>query len=307
MEQLSNRFKIILLIFLATCIIHLILFIVLLYPFVHTQQKRIAPTRTKTNRLAVRLAQAKKTEPQKKPEPAAAHMKSRPGNVFTNDGETIAPTVPPQPTVTAKSMHSDQAQQKPTETSPAIDNKANRAISPPEPADTVQQNKKNDSGKQNTKTVKLKPSSEPNTEPQQPTPARPTLPTLAQLTQSILSYHKNPGTDIADMKGEKGVPPSVQQLKIAYYVSKIQACVLNAMHTHRPPSSHLKKARLDLSITFNRNGSLHMLTIVRTSGDHAIDEYARILLQDASKNFPPFPASWTEERWTMQAIMKIPL
>ncbi len=122
-------------------------------------------------------------------------------------------------------------------------------------------------------------------------PQSPTL-TLAQLTQGFMQHlQESPMTVRSNNDGQA----SMEQMKQMHYMQKVIACIVNSYKINNNSSLRgysMQQARVQLAI--NRDGTIHTLQLVQSSGNMTIDQFLLTMFQDASSSFPPLPSSFKE-------------
>lgn len=130
--------------------------------------------------------------------------------------------------------------------------------------------------------------------------------TLAQITKGFVENLKNKGDHLVTMKGDKNGVPTDEQLKYERYLQRIQWCVQNSIKIHQRhyvPSTPFKTS-LDVYVALDRDGKLAELTLVRSSGVPDLDEFILFAFKDASTSFPPMPAFFKKELFTVLFYVK---
>ncbi|TET34689.1 hypothetical protein E3J61_02590 [Candidatus Dependentiae bacterium] len=123
-------------------------------------------------------------------------------------------------------------------------------------------------------------------------PQSPSL-TLAQLTQGFMQHlQESPMT----VRSQKQGQASMEQLQQMHYMQKIIGCIVNSYKIHNNSSLrgyNMQQARIQLAI--NKDGTIHTLQLVQSSGNMTIDQFLLTMFQDASSSFPPMPSSFKEQ------------
>lgn len=341
MEHLSKRQQLLILILL--CLIHAFLLILIFSPWqqpqVILQKKDPAPViidLRKEVATPIPEEKTKETPPKNKPlvkqeelHQEQARMKSRSGNALMtpsevenatqqlktalisdtklNRGAQPTVTTPEQTTKTQDNQAAEASEQETTtalkidEINDAVDKTAlsiDIEHAQSKPTQTAPVTTKNQNQIQ-----KRTPADSNKMHLQQPNQQI----SLADITRGILSHHKHAGTDCADMEGKKGIKPSLEQLKQAHYIAKLQSCVQISMSYHTPPKNQRNglKSYVDLSFMLHENGTISHSTVTQSCGNIELDEYIIFIFQDASKSFPPIPASLQKKQWPMHWKIKI--
>lgn len=130
--------------------------------------------------------------------------------------------------------------------------------------------------------------------------------TLAQIAKGFTENLKNKGNHSVTMRGEARGIPTDEQLKYERYLQRLQWCIQNSIKIHQrecripvPP-----KTSLDIHIGIDRSGSLTELALVRSSGIPDLDEFILFTFKDAGTSFPPVPAFFKEQLFTVLFIVK---
>ena len=106
------------------------------------------------------------------------------------------------------------------------------------------------------------------------------------------------------MRGEaKGIPTD-EQLKYERYLQRLQWCIQNSMKIHQREFRVPPKTSLDIHVGIDRSGTLAELVLVRSSGNSDLDEFILFTFKDASSSFPPVPAFFKEQLFTVLFIVK---
>ncbi len=117
--------------------------------------------------------------------------------------------------------------------------------------------------------------------------------TLAQLTQGFLQHlQESPMAVQSNRQGQV----SMEQLQHIHYCQKIIGCVVNSYKIHKTRTlqgSQMQQTRIQLAL--NKDGSVHTLNIVQSSGNMTIDQFLLNMFHDASSSFPPMPSSFKEQ------------
>ena len=138
------------------------------------------------------------------------------------------------------------------------------------------------------KTVKRPAIAKPRQQPK--TIAKPKL-SLAQLAQGFTDHMKHEGDYTISMSGNDSAKATESQLKIGRFLQRIIGSVQNAWraNANRYPLSHPVIISIHFTIVINKNGSLNKVGIDKSSGNQAIDNYIKLIIQDASTSFPAIP------------------
>ncbi len=117
--------------------------------------------------------------------------------------------------------------------------------------------------------------------------------TLAQLTDGFMQHlQESPMMVKSDRQGQA----SMEQIQHMNYCQKIIGCIVNSYlinKTRTIQGNDMNQTSIQLAI--NQNGSIHTLTIVRSSGNITVDRFLLHIFQDASSSFPPLPTSLKEQ------------
>ncbi len=116
--------------------------------------------------------------------------------------------------------------------------------------------------------------------------------TLAQLTQGFLQHLQESPMAV---RGNRDGQASMEQLQHIHYCQKIIGCVVTSYKINRTNTiqSHgMQPTRIQLAL--NRDGTIHTLNIVQSTGNHTTDQFLLHMFQDASSSFPPLPSSFKE-------------
>lgn len=189
----------------------------------------------------------------------------------------------PQKTPEAPPPQKHQTEQQPTQT--LNDEQIQKAVSLAQKLLARAENR--DAPKKEIEPVK-----EPREQPIAQTPPQsPTL-TLAQLTQGFMQHlQESPMTVRSNNNGQA----SMEQLQQMHYMQKVIACIVNSYKIHNNSSMRgysMQQARVQLAI--NRDGSIHTLQLVQSSGNLTVDQFLLTMFQDAGSSFPPLPSSFKE-------------
>jgi len=126
------------------------------------------------------------------------------------------------------------------------------------------------------------------THPRQPTKEKKL--TLAQLTQGFLDHIKDEGRHNVEMRGRRGMP-TAEQLKHERYIEKLSWCLQNSFKINREkcPTSNPIQTDVEVLLELNSNGSIKSVRVVKSSGNHRLDQFTLFIFRDASTSFPPVP------------------
>lgn len=117
--------------------------------------------------------------------------------------------------------------------------------------------------------------------------------TLAQLTQGFMQHlQESPMTVQSQNQGQA----SMEQLQQMHYMQKIIGCIVNSYKIHNNSNLrgyNMNPARIELAL--NKDGTIHTLQLVQSSGNMTIDQFLMNMFQDASSSFPPLPSSFKEQ------------
>lgn len=114
---------------------------------------------------------------------------------------------------------------------------------------------------------------------------------LAQLAQGFTDHMKHEGDYTISMSGHDNAKATESQLKIGRFLQRIIGSVQNAwrVNTSRYPLSHAVIVSIHFTIVINKNGTLNKVGIDKSSGNQLIDNYIKLIVQDASLAFPSIP------------------
>jgi hypothetical protein len=116
-------------------------------------------------------------------------------------------------------------------------------------------------------------------------------PSLAQLTQGVLNYVKDEGQYAVSMIGKKGGVPSDEQMKYERFLQKLSHCLQTAfsINNDKFPQCDPSVNSIEIFLALNKDGTLHNLRLVKTSGDPRVDAFMMFAFRDASSSFPTVP------------------
>lgn len=116
-------------------------------------------------------------------------------------------------------------------------------------------------------------------------------PSLAQLTQGVLNYVKDEGQYAVSMIGKKGGVPSDEQMKYERFLQKLGHCLQTAfsINNDKFPQCDPSISSIEIFLALNKDGTLHNLRLVKTSGDPRVDAFMMFAFRDASSSFPTVP------------------
>ncbi len=114
---------------------------------------------------------------------------------------------------------------------------------------------------------------------------------LAQLAQGFVDHMKHEGDYTIAMSGNDSAKATESQLKIGRFLQRIIGSIQNAwrVNINRYPLSHAVIVSIHFTIVINKDGSLNKVGIDKSSGDQRIDNYIKLIVQDASSSFPSIP------------------
>ena len=117
------------------------------------------------------------------------------------------------------------------------------------------------------------------------------IPSLAQLTQGVLNYVKDEGQYAVSMVGKKGGVPSDEQMKYERFLQKLGHCLQTAfsINNDKFPQCDPSVSSIEIFLALNKDGTLHNLRLVKTSGDPRVDAFMMFAFRDASSSFPTVP------------------
>jgi len=150
-----------------------------------------------------------------------------------------------------------------------------------------------------------KPTPQTQPRPQAQTPAKPQQKTrsipnrqqqrpklsLAQLAQGFTDHMKHEGDYTIAMSGNDNAKATESQLKIGRFLQRIIGSIQNSwrVNTNRYPLSHAVIVTIHFTIVINKDGTLNKVGIDKSSGNQLIDNYIKLIVQDASSSFPSIP------------------
>ena len=116
-------------------------------------------------------------------------------------------------------------------------------------------------------------------------------PSLAQLTQGVLNYVKDEGQYAVSMIGKRGGVPSDEQMKYERFLQKLSHCLQTSfsINNDRFPQCDPSVSSIEIFLALNKDGTLHNLRLVKTSGDPRVDAFMMFAFRDASSSFPTVP------------------
>ncbi|HLW73357.1 MAG TPA: TonB C-terminal domain-containing protein [Candidatus Babeliales bacterium] len=114
---------------------------------------------------------------------------------------------------------------------------------------------------------------------------------LAQLTQGFLDQVKDEGKHAIRMLGKKNGMPSDEQIKYERYLQKINWCLQNSfkINNDRFYTSTMTEFEVHIFLALNRDGSIKLCRVAKTSGNRQFDQFILFIFNDASSSFPPVP------------------
>jgi TonB family protein len=125
-------------------------------------------------------------------------------------------------------------------------------------------------------------------------PVQKTKPALsfAQLAQGFKKHIEQSAA--IEIDSDKSGIASIKQLTYLNYMNKILDCIDNSYKTNtsNPSINKIITSHPCIQLTLNRNGSIHSIKLLRSSGNNEIDRFVLQLVQDAT--FPPLPTSLSE-------------
>ena len=106
-----------------------------------------------------------------------------------------------------------------------------------------------------------------------------------------MDYVQKNGKHSVSMLGRKNGIPTDEQLKYERYLERLEKCLYNSwsINMHKQPglSSHISDIVVYLEL--NKDGSIHNLKLVKSSGSRHMDLFVMAMMRDASSSFPPVP------------------
>lgn len=114
---------------------------------------------------------------------------------------------------------------------------------------------------------------------------------LAQLAQGFVDHMQHEGDYTIAMSGHNSAKATESQLKVGRFLQRIIGSIQNAwrVNVNRYPLTHAVIVSIHFTIVINKDGSLNKVAFDKSSGDQRIDNYIRLIVQDASKAFPSIP------------------
>lgn len=193
--------------------------------------------------------------------------------------DSLQPTLIDIPEDEGTRLIEQKKEEKPTESS-AVANYAPSSLKlPPTPKPHKQT-----PAKPKVQPKKTVASKRPSTKPQ------PKI-SLAQLAQGFTDHMKHEGDYTISMSGNDSAKATESQLKIGRFLQRIIGSVQNAwrVNTSRYPLSHPVIVSIHFTIVINKNGTLNKVGIDKSSGNQSVDNYIKLIIQDASTSFPAIP------------------
>lgn len=131
--------------------------------------------------------------------------------------------------------------------------------------------------------------------------------TLADLMQGFLSQKPEEGDNgkygNAMLNNGRRGHVSEEQLKHERYTQKILQCIANSYKIHRYKIPRIPfQQPIVIMIAINADGTLYDTTLLQSSGNFMIDNFARFLFNDASGSFPPIPKSFNTDVYQSHAF-----
>ena len=117
------------------------------------------------------------------------------------------------------------------------------------------------------------------------------LPSLAQLTQGVMNYMQEGGNHAVSMIGKKNGVPTDEQLKYERYLERLNQCLHNSfsINSDKQPAPFPQMSNITVYLALNKDGTLHNLKLVKSSGSTTMDLFVMSIFRDASSSFPPVP------------------
>lgn len=150
---------------------------------------------------------------------------------------------------------------------------------------------------------KVAPTTPPTPKPQpQPAPKPAAKPapkklTLADISNDFFKKISQAADTTISIVGNDNKQIDASDLRQARYFEKIQECIktsFNILRSHaprqRPPSD-----KVELLIVLARRGGLDEVSLVTSSGSHAVDQFFMNAVSQAGKTFPPMPSFFKKD------------
>ena len=130
---------------------------------------------------------------------------------------------------------------------------------------------------------------------------------LAQLTQGFLNHVKDEGKHAIHMLGKKNGMPSDEQIKYERYLQKISWCLQNSFNINNDhfPTSTTTEVEVHVLLALNRDGSVKLCRVAKTSGDRQLDQFTLSIFNDASSSFPPVPHYLPYDPFTVTYVITL--
>lgn len=114
---------------------------------------------------------------------------------------------------------------------------------------------------------------------------------LAQLAQGFVDHMQHEGDYTIAMSGSNSAKATESQLKIGRFLQRIIGSIQTSWraNTKKYPLTHAVIVSMHFTIVINKDGSLNKVHFDKSSGDLRIDNYIRLIIQDASLSFPSIP------------------
>ena len=128
---------------------------------------------------------------------------------------------------------------------------------------------------------------------------------LAQIAQNFSHYAQNENrrtaTAISNIKGL----PTDEQLAHENYMNKIAHQFIESSKRYREKAPRItgNLSRIIVGISLNRDGTIHDLILIESSGSPALDQFVFFLFRDASSSYPPVPKSFPQDPYTFSILI----
>jgi len=286
-EQYRKRYF-----FLISIVIHIILLILLLFVYKYSQKNDRLNKKKKPAKIIFKKPQPKPKPPPPKPKPKPK-PKAQPNKMPAYQGlkplQKLQPPKPkPEPKKQEPKITKDEIKQ-PVDKKPIIKKDTNKNITVKKPEEKIK--------KQENPPIKKQPKPI-----QKPKPPKKKL-TLADITKGFSDYTQKQGINLVQyVNSAKGVPTD-EQIKRERYTRKLFDCFDILMKikrntlvlTQKVSPNHLFK--ITVNYVINKNGSLHYIKVLKTSGIHEVDNFIVDLIKEASSSFPPVPSYLSKDKF----------
>jgi outer membrane biosynthesis protein TonB len=114
---------------------------------------------------------------------------------------------------------------------------------------------------------------------------------LAQLAQGFVDHMQHEGDYTISMSGHANAKATESQLRIGRFLQRIIGSIQSSWKANlqRYPLSYAVVVSIHFTIVINKNGTLNKVGIDKSSGNPSIDNYIKLIIQDASTSFPSIP------------------